>query len=279
MIKIWGFPRRASGLYWSLLKCNITVMSLFYSLISSFVLLMRREVVLNCTQTLREINLKKDVGIICTGPSIDDIRWDVSGVPDCDWLAVNYGFRHPFYPILKPRFHVVIDSKIISGEWGALIDELMSVNPSVILILNSRWRNDSSIVNKIDRSRVLWITPTLSLSGVRLVDSFIERLVGGRSSLALSGGVLGAAVGAAMKLGCSKITIYGHDCDGLYRELVGLPTHSNGSLSPHHSDRAYSLELLMSTVSTMHWSRLDTAFRSVVINFFKKPVVLGGDSR
>ena len=56
----------------------------------------------------------KDVVIVLNGPSIS--KQPLERLKGHDLVFVNQGFRHPAYKELQPKYHVMIDSKLIHGS-------------------------------------------------------------------------------------------------------------------------------------------------------------------
>ena len=50
-------------------------------------------------------------------------------------VFVNYGYRHPSFAKCEKPFLVVVDNKVMSGEWGLNIFEAAAIeNPRVIVV-------------------------------------------------------------------------------------------------------------------------------------------------
>ena len=79
-----------------------------------------------------------DLFIILNGPSISN--QDFSLLKHKQTMFVNRGFKHPKYKELRPRFHMFVDKKMLTGEWPtSWLDEIVKDNPDVIFIMPVQW--------------------------------------------------------------------------------------------------------------------------------------------
>lgn len=156
------------------------------------------------TSTLR----KDRITIIMNGPSIKD--QDFSKLVGEDVMFVNRGFKHPLYSVIKPKYHVFVDSKIKNGIWPiSWLDDILAINPDTIFVMPAEWACLDILQPYIHKKvKFLW-----------LMDN--KPFIGGI-------GVTGAAIRAAIKCGYKNIYITGFEKTGFANELLKQASHFYG---------------------------------------------------
>jgi len=213
--------------------------------------------------------------ILCNGPSMD--RLALKEIEGIDCMAVNYSVRNLIYNAIQPKYHCIIDSKLLSGEWGTLIEEIKLKNPKVIFVLNASWTGKKSLLDRIGASEIIWIEPCIYSFSSFFQHLQLSLISWSKTSVGFAGGVLGAALSASLKEGYRQVDIYGHDCDGLFREIVGENSHAASTGSPMAKKRNFVREILMALISLIHWrevARSANVKRGFNIRFINMSVLL-----
>lgn len=156
-------------------------------------------------------SFKKELFIILNGPSLK--KQDLSSLKGKDLMFVNRGFKHPLFNILKPKFHVIVDPKLLTGEWPIYwLNEILEKSPSTILVFPFNWYNKTPIKdfrNKNKDVSIFWIT---------MINPF--------SCM----GVSGECFKTSIKLGYKNIYFTGFDATGFaYGVLKSESSHFYGA--------------------------------------------------
>lgn len=84
------------------------------------------------------VSQDKRLFIVLNGPSINNQNLALLENEEC--MFVNRGFMHPLYAEIKPKYHVFVDRKMLSGEWSAeWLDDIVKMNPNVIFLMPVSW--------------------------------------------------------------------------------------------------------------------------------------------
>ncbi len=98
----------------------------------------------------------KDLFIVLNGPSIK--QQDLSLLKGKITMFVNRGFKHPLYAELKPKYHVFVDPKILTGVWPIeWFEEIFELSPEVKIVLPSEWYYNPVFAKYQNDKRIYWI--------------------------------------------------------------------------------------------------------------------------
>ena len=175
---------------------------------------------LNKNENLKNILKKKRVFIIGNSPSINN--FDLSKLSEETVIMMNRSFMHPDYKKIKPKYHIIVDSKLDTGVWPiSYIDEIFSKNPDVKLILNAKWFYSKKFERFKDNEQIFWIK-TKSISF--LYDNYTNNLL----SIFSSGGIAEQCLSLSIFMGSTKIYILGVEHNGLIYLLNNQDSHFIG---------------------------------------------------
>jgi|APSaa5957512535_1039671.scaffolds.fasta_scaffold61744_2 hypothetical protein len=177
-------------------------------------------------QLLRNIELKdiytgQRCFVLGNGPSLNNQKIEL--LKDEVVFMVNRSFLDPRYADISPKYHVIIDDKLSTGEWPiTYLDEILNKNPNVIFLLNSKWFELDKFTKYKEKCEIYWIDQSLKLSNysVGKTIDLTKRTFGG---FVVEQGVI-----AASYMGFSDIFITGVDGDGFANLLLNQQSHSYG---------------------------------------------------
>lgn len=154
------------------------------------------------------VDKNKRLFIILNGPSVK--KQDLSLLKGEECMFVNRGFLHPQYSIIKPKYHVFVDKKMLTGEWDVhWLDEIVDINPEVIFIMPVSWSQKSKFREFINKGyNFYWIpfnTPASCL------------------------GVSGYCFDFAIKWRIRNVYFVGFDATGLANEILKTSSHFYGT--------------------------------------------------
>ena len=82
---------------------------------------------------LKDIHKEKRIFVLGNGPSLND--FDLKKLKNEIVIMVNRSFKHPDYAIIKPKYHIFVDSKLATGVWPmSFLDQIYEKNPEVKMI-------------------------------------------------------------------------------------------------------------------------------------------------
>lgn len=141
---------------------------------------------------------KKSLFLILNGPSLK--KQNISILKGKDVMFVNRGFMHPDYELLKPRYHVFVDSKMAKGIWPVdWLNEIWAKSPDTKILLPAEWYLNHRFKAFRGDERILWIADKLPFNSL---------------------GVAGECFIFAIKENYSKLFFTGFDANGIAVELL-----------------------------------------------------------
>lgn len=177
----------------------------------------------NKNSLIKDEKLNEKIFIVGNGPSIksqnlENLKFENS-------VFVNMGFLHPLYQQISPEYHVIVDPKLANGEWDiTILDEIVSLNPHVKLVLNGKWFFLDKFQRYIndDRFNIIWIKSKLFLTRFHNYKRFnISKITYGM-------GVMGAAISLVSHLGCKKVILLGVESNAFCSEFEAKESHFYG---------------------------------------------------
>lgn len=167
-----------------------------------------RNQLLNETKKKYEQSVDKRLFIILNGPSVS--QQDLSVLNGNECMFVNRGFMHPLYSEIRPKYHVFVDRKMLTGEWKTeWLDEIVKMNPDVRFLMPVAWAKKDIFKPYIEKGyNFYWIpfdTPA--------------------SCLGVSGYCFNFAITNKIK----DVYFIGFDATGLANEVLKTSSHFYGT--------------------------------------------------
>lgn len=171
---------------------------------------------------LKGIHKNKRCFVIGNGPSVNS--QDLTLLKDEIVFMVNRAFLDPRYEIIKPRYHVIVDPKLSTGEWPiTFLDEIAEINPGVTFLLNSAWYDQDLFRPYKERYKIYWIDGSMVVT-----PHFFGKKID-LTTRTYSNAVVEYGITSAIYMGCSEINFLGVDGNALCYSLLGrTDSHSYG---------------------------------------------------
>lgn len=166
---------------------------------------------------------ESDVFIVLNAPSI--CNQDLSLLNGKDIIFVNRGFKHNLFQSLSPKYHIIIDPKILTGDWPiSWLDEIISMTPDIKIVLPLQW--SSLKLFKPYTSNIIWLDLKKRFSAL---------------------GVSGACFEFAIIQNYKKIYFTGFDGNGIAHEMIKSQSHFYGYNEENNtkSTKNYIIDLFM----------------------------------
>ena len=176
---------------------------------------------------LRPIEGKgEDLYILLNAPSL--ATQDISVLKDKNTMFVNRGFKHPLYGLLKPKYHVFCDPKMIKGIWPVCwLDEIWSISPDTKIILPLSWYSNHIFDGYRNNPLIYWSDAELPFYNL---------------------GVSGSCFAFAIQQKFENIYFSGFDATGIGHEMVKTADshfYGNDSELEGKSTKQFVIDLLM----------------------------------
>ena len=202
-------------------------------------------------ELLKNININKRIFVLGNAPSLNDN--DLKKLKDETVIMVNRSFQHQDYEIIKPKYHIICDSKLASGEWPLeYLDIIVKKNPNVNLILNARWFHLEKFASYRDKANIFWI---LTKSTSLLLNNFSSDL----TKIITTGAVIEQGLSLAIYSGSQKIYIHGVELNGIAYLMTGNESHFNGKDPDYdnHNSWKYARDMNCSSRSIRQWYKFN----------------------
>ena len=169
---------------------------------------------------LKNSDVNKKAYIILSGPSLK--TQEIAKLKGEILFFVNRGYKHPDYSLLQPKYHVIVDGKLKTGEWSLdMIDIIFKENPQVTLILNAKWFGLEKFKRFRSNSNIYWVDTDLIFTRFFKGDLDLTKSLPGKA-------VFGACFSVAVYSGIKDIRFLGLDGNGLAHELLNSTSHFYG---------------------------------------------------
>ena len=176
--------------------------------------------ILKRNKVLRNVNENKTACIVLSGPSLK--TQNIRKLKGKILFFVNRGYKHEDYEYLKPKYHVIVDGKLKTGEWSLeMIDEIFKLNPNVTLVLNAKWYSLERFKNYRENQNIYWIDTDLIFTRFFSGDLDLTKSNPGKA-------VFGACFSVAIYTGIKDISFMGLDGNGLAHEILNSTSHFYG---------------------------------------------------
>jgi len=256
--KFWEFKQRLDDYFFEVV--NITMKSIFF--IKS---LDGRYAYMKDNIELKNMFKDKRAFLIANGPSVN--KQNLKPLKDEVTFFVNRAFLHEDYEYIQPTFHVIVDPKFASGEWGIdFLDKVIEKNPNVIFLLNAKWYNIDKfqVYIKDDRFRIYWVDTNLFTTPFhkyRKIDL---------TKLTYGGAVTGVAKMSMIYMGIKDIYLLGQDGNGLCYEIIGEDSHFYGTNTENNTKTMKNIygDLFMMSLSLKNWTYFSEYAKSLEVNIY-----------
>lgn len=205
--------------------------------------------------SFRDVHKGKRCFILGNGPSLNQL--DLSLLRDEYTFVCNFFYKHPQAVSCNPKFYVIVDSKLSTGEWPAsMLDGIAENCPNAQVFLNVDFSKFSFIREPADRLGAHWIAGGKWVYPGYSWKTDITGRVGG-------GNVTKLALQIALHMNFEEIYFLGIDGDGLFRELLGESSHFyDGADNPGGRDyRRMIKDLWFSTEGLRGWLTISDRYR------------------
>ena len=158
--------------------------------------------------------------LIGNGPNSAEIDLKKFIDSDIDIFTCNHSYKLKYFSKLDPTYHIIIDPKILSGEWHIdMIDKVLDLTDTTNVLLDIRWYSHPLLSDYVNNNRVYWINPVYFPSAYgRLPFKNIVDCYGLNVML--------ASLSLASNLNYKAIAYCGMNGDGLFRQVLDMPSHS-----------------------------------------------------
>lgn len=180
----------------------------------------QRALLQQSSRTVKKLKCNRKCLLIGNGPNSSEIDLCQFVDSNIDIFTCNHAYKLPYYSQLNPTFHLIIDPKIISGEWNvSMIDKVLDLTDTTYILLDVRWHRNPLLAKYINNHRVKWINPIYfpsaygSLPFKNICDCFGLN-------------VMLASLSLASNLNYKAIAYCGMNGDGLFRQILDIPSHS-----------------------------------------------------
>ena len=164
--------------------------------------------------------------ILLNAPSLN--TQDISVLKGKHVMFVNRGFKHPLYSMLKPKYHVFVDSKMLKGVWPvSWLDDIWSMSPDTTIILPASWYSNPLFEKYRSNEHIYWMSGKLKFYNL---------------------GVSGSCFDFAIQQGYEKIYFAGFDATGIAYEMIkssGSHFYGNDSELEGKSTKQFAIDLYM----------------------------------
>lgn len=208
--RLWNFKSKLDGLFYRCLNILLHILFLIKS----------QARILKLNRAFKNRFKGESFYIVLNGPSVSE--QDLSVLIGKKVVFVNRGYNHPLYSQIKPVFHVIIDPKLATGEWPIeMLDEIVALNPAVILVLNYKWYNLKQFEKVKSEREIIWINTDKNMtSGFSGAIDLTKPLPGFA--------VFGAALFSVIYCGAHTVYFTGFDANGLCHEMLKQSSHFYG---------------------------------------------------
>lgn len=171
---------------------------------------------------LKDIYQNKRCFVLGNGPSLNNQKIEL--LKDEIVFMVNRSFLDKRYQIIKPKYHVIVDNKLATGEWPiTYLDDIININPEVTFLLNSKWYDLELFKEYKNKYKIYWIDQSLQFTSFNLNKNIdLTKKTYGKN-------VVEQGIVTASYMGIDNIYISGVDGDGFINLLLDQPSHSYGS--------------------------------------------------
>lgn len=159
--------------------------------------------------------------IVGNGPSL--ASHDLSRLSAETVFMVNRAFLFPSYSVIQPKYHVIVDPKLATGQWPVdYLDQIIEANPKVTFLLNADWFYLPKFSRFKDRVPIYW------LKTKRLSPRFIPGDKIDLTKMTYSYFVVEQCITASIYMGFSPIYLLGYEGDGIAHLLLDDDSHFHG---------------------------------------------------
>ena len=178
--------------------------------------------------------------ILLNAPGAD--QYDLRTLMNTVFVSANYGYKHPQYEALKPKYHVIIDNKLLDGLWPmSMLEEIHNINPTVVFVLNYKWAGLKKFKEIEGKYNVMWVSTN------KIFHKWYRRPIDLTKTNA-GCSAFGTCLNTLIYSGCKEINILGMQANGLAYELTNTKSHFFGE----NPDKGYeTLNIIISSLISM----------------------------
>jgi len=164
---------------------------------------------------------KKEANLILNGPSSKEIELNTETTN----FFVNYGYRHPQFINIENPILVIIDTKMLKGEWHFdMIEEAKNINPSVEFVFNYKYLKSTKFRSLVKNVNCIGY---INNSKIPTRFNWKKKLQIGGFNFGV--GVAEQSLSLIATLKFKKINIYGFDGNNVILALMSKDTHFYGA--------------------------------------------------
>lgn len=214
---------------------------------------------------LKALYTNKRGFLVANGPSIK--KQDLKLLKDEVTFFVNRSFLHEDYEYIKPNYHVIVDGKLATGEWDiSFLDQIITKNPDVTLILNAKWYNLEKFKPYKDnpKFKIYWVDMRLFITPY---DKFRKIDI---TKISYGAAVTGVAAVVMLYMKFKDIYILGNDGNGLCYELINQDSHFYGH-NPENKLKSMKdiyKDLFSMSLSLKNWTYFSQYCKRIGVNFY-----------
>ncbi len=254
----WDFKQRLDDYFFEIV--NIAMKSIFFAkgLTGKYDYMKRNS-------ELKDIFKGKRGFLVANGPSVN--KQDLKPLKDEITFFVNRAFLHEDYAYIKPTFHVIVDSKLATGEWDIdFLDQVIEKNPEVTFLLNAKWYYMEKFQPYIndDRFKIYWVDMNL------FTTPFHKNRKIDLTKLTYGAAVTGVAKMSMIYMGIKDIYFLGKDGNGLCYEIIGGDSHFYGT-NPENSTKTMKDiygDLFMMSLALKNWTYFNEYAKGLGVNIY-----------
>lgn len=236
-----------------------SIITFIESYLSYFI---KNKKMLSKNQILFDSELNKEILILGNSPALNDLDFNL--IKEKKIIVLNRFFEHEFYEKIKPKYHVIVDTKLSTGEWPiSYIDDILKKNPKVNLFLNAKWFDNPLFYNYRNLENIFWISTNL-VSNFR--NNFSYNIVKPISTYM----ALEVALSIAIFLGSRNINFYGVEGNGIAYLITGKNSHFSGKDKDYsaHTSLDYARSMLYNARWIRVWHKISSNLNSKKIELF-----------
>ena len=162
-----------------------------------------------------------EANLILNGPSSKNIELNTKTTN----FFVNYGYRHTQFGNIKNPVLIIIDTKMVKGDWHFdMIEEAKSINPSVEFVFNYKYLRSNQFKELVKKVNCIGY---INNSKIPTRFNWKKKLKIGGFNFGV--GVAEQSLSLLTTLKFKKINIYGFDGNNVILALMNKDTHFYGT--------------------------------------------------
>jgi hypothetical protein len=218
--------------------------------------------ILKKNKILHNSRNNEEILILGNSPALNDLNFEL--IKEKNIIVLNRIFEHKLYDKIKPKYHVIVDTKLSTGEWPiSYIDIILKKNPGVNLFLNAKWY-DNHLFSRFKKTKnIFWIS-------TNLVSNFRNNFSYNITKPVSTYMALEVALSVALFLGSKNISFYGVEGNGIAYLMIGKKSHFSGKDKDYssHTSLNYARSMLYNARWIRIWHKISNKLNSKKIKLF-----------